>query len=419
MSNWKIYTPEGVQDILFNECFAKKNVETSIRELFRAWGYMEVETPSIEFFDVFSDEEGKSAQESMFKFFDGQGRILVLRPDLTIPIARLAATKLKDTKNGQRVFYIGNTFRYNTTGGGRQKEFTQAGVELLGYSTPLADAEAITTAINAMLEAGLENFQIDIGQVEFFRGLMEETGLSSIEIEQMRSLIDSKDYLGVEELVKSHNIKQELKELILNLPGLFGNVDVIDKVEKLSLNEKSVAALENLRSVLEILSDYGLSKYVSVDLGMVQGLDYYTGIIFRGYTYGVGFPIVSGGRYDKLMDRFGKNCSATGFSLGINFLMSALDRQKIESKKPSIDTLVIAEKEGRKSSITICKALRDQGMSVEVYLGNDSFDSACKYALSKNIGGVIRVVDEDRIEMKNLASNEVIKTSISELIKRH
>lgn len=418
MSKWKIYTPEGVQDILFEECYIKRGLEENLRTLFGARGYYEVETPVIEFYDAFSSEEDITPQENMFKFFDQQGRILVLRPDMTIPVARIAATKYKDIVYPLRVCYVGNAFRYNEMGGGKQKEYTQAGVEILGVSTPEADAEVIATAIKGLQACGLENFQIDIGQVEFFKGLMEETGLSDQDTEQMRSLIDRKDYLGVEELVKAYNISEDLKELIFSMPGLFGSLDVIDKVEKITKNKRSLAALENLRRVIEILEDYGLSRYVSVDLGMVQSLNYYTGIIFRGFTYDVGFPIVSGGRYDNLVEKFGKKCPATGFSLGINMVMMALDRQKAELKKPWVDTLICYQSEGRKTAFDICEELRSQGLKVEIGINGNDLEAIKNYAFSKGIGGIINILDKENIEVHNAETGEISKTTVSELVNK-
>ncbi len=418
MGKWKIYTPEGVQDILFEECFIKRNIEEKIRGLFRTYGYLEVETPTLEFYDVFASNTELTPQETMFKFFDQQGRILVLRPDTTIPIARLAATKCKDTQFPLKLFYVANSFKYNEMGGGKQREFTQAGVEIIGAGNPEADAEVISSAIKAVKSTGLESFQIDIGQVEFFKGLMEETGLSEQDTEQMRVLIDRKDYLGIEELVKAHDIREDLKELILSLPGLFGSLDVIDRVEKITVNERSLKALENLRQVLQILDDYGLSKYVSVDLGMVQSLNYYTGIIFRGFTYGVGFPILSGGRYNSLVEKFGEGRPATGFSLGINMIMMALDRQKISEGKPRIDSLICYEREGRKTAFKVCEELRAQGLNVEIDITNNDNEKIKEYAANKGIGGIIRILDNEKIEVHNIETGEVISTTISELIAK-
>jgi len=417
LSKWKIYTPEGVQDILFEECYGKRNLEEKVRKLFRSCGYYEVETPSIEFYDVFCSDDDQIPQEMMFKFFDQQGRILVLRPDITIPVARLTATKYKDRERPIRFFYIDKTFRYNELGGGKQKEFTQAGVEIMGSSTPESDAEVIATAISAVEAAGIENFQIDIGQVEFFKGLVEETGLSKQDAENLRALIDRKDYPAIEELVRGYDIRDDLKELIQSLPGLFGSVDVIDRAEKVALNKRSLRALANLREVIEILEDYGLGKYISVDLGMLQSLDYYTGIIFRGFTYGVGFPVVSGGRYDNLVGQFGVDCPATGFSLGINMIMMALEKQKPVLEKPSVDSLICCKREGRSTAFKVCSELRRQGLTVEMDINGGGIEASLKYAASKGIGGIIYVKDEENIEVHNIETREVIRTSISEILK--
>ena len=211
MRKWNIYTPEGMQDILFEGCYVKRNLENQLRMLFLRSGYRELETPSVEFYDVFSGEQSLIPQEGMFKFSDQQGRILVLRPDMTIPIARIAATKMKENLWPVKCCYIGNTFSYNELGGGKQKEYTQAGVEILGIKRPEADAELIALAIKALQIAGIEEFQIDIGQVDFFRGLMEQSGLSAMEAEEIRELIDTKDFVGVEQLVNRQPISQDLK----------------------------------------------------------------------------------------------------------------------------------------------------------------------------------------------------------------
>ncbi|HHW00163.1 MAG TPA: ATP phosphoribosyltransferase regulatory subunit [Clostridiaceae bacterium] len=415
MPKWKIYTPEGVQDILFEDCFLKRDLEYKLRNLFRSSGFYEIETPTLEFYDTFSADGDLTPQETMFKFFDPQGRILVLRPDATIPVARVAATKLKDVEYPLKVSYIGNTFRYNELGGGRQKEFTQAGIEILGVNTAEADAEVIATAAAAMKAVGIENFQIDIGQVDFFKGIMEQTGLSDEDTEQMRVLIDKKDFIGIEELVEKYNISADLKNLILDLPRLFGPVGIIDSVEKRTDNARSIAALQNLRKVLQILDDYELSEYISIDLGMVQSLNYYTGIVFRGFTYGVGFPVISGGRYDNLVEKFGKRCSATGFSMGVNLLMIALEKQKIEVKKPGVQTLVCYDKDSRKIAFKLCEELRNQGMSVEMDVSGKNLEEIKKYAKNRKTGGIMFVRNGGEIELYDVNTGKTTVTSIEEL----
>lgn len=419
MSKWNIYTPDGFQDLLFDECATKREIEDRIRKLFKSCGYFEVETPTIEYYDVFSSESGMISQETMFKFFDNKGRILVVRPDITIPVARIAATKFKDAPCPLRFSYIGNVFRYNEYGGGKQNEFTQAGVEILGVSTPESDAEVISIAINALKEAGLTDFQVDIGQVEFFNGLVEETEMPDEAVAKMRLLIDRKDYVGVEALLQEFELREDLKQLILDLPSLFGSKDVIDKVEKLTKNEKCLMALENIRQVLDILEDYGHSEYLSVDLGMLRELDYDTGIIFRGFTHNMGFPVLSGGRYDRLVGEFGRDCPATGFSMGIGLILTALQRQKKEMVIPSCDTVMCySDESARKTAFSLCQELRRQGLAVVMDVSNEGLEAVKRYADENKIGGIINVISDKEVEVINMESGEVRRSKLEDLAKK-
>lgn len=402
MRRWNIYTPEGMQDILFERCHIKRKLENSLRELFIKSGYSEIETPSVEFYDVFSGEQSLIPQEGMFKFTDQQGRILVLRPDMTIPIARVAATKLKDNLWPVKCCYIGNTFSFNELGGGKQKEYTQAGVEILGVKSPESDAELIALAIQSLQIAGIDEFQIDIGQVDFFRGLMEQSGLSAAETEEVRELIDRKDFVGVEQMVNRHNIPSDLKELILNLPRYFGSKDLIDELEKRNVSGKALKALEYLKEVLAILNDWGLGKHVSIDLGMVQSMNYYTGIVFRGFTYGVGFHVLSGGRYDGLMRRYGRECPATGFSLGINMILTALEGQKKLPEIPGGGTYIVYRPDGRKKAFSIYSELKQNGGIAELDISNMDIDSARVYAKSKRMDKIIIVESENNVKSIDL-----------------
>ncbi len=380
MKKWNIYTPEGVQDILFESCRQKRLLESKIREAFKLNGYKEIETPTIEFYDTFGGERGLINQESMYKFCDSKGRLLVLRPDLTVPVARLVATKLKDEVLPLKCCYIGNTFSFDELGGGRQNEFTQAGCELLGINSPEADAEVVAMAIETVRATGIDEFQIDIGQVGFFKGLMEESGLSEDEIEEVRELIDQKNLVGVEQVMDRHKVKNPLKRIILDLPKLFGSKDILQKINYEDIGIVATKAIENIKAVLEILEDRNLAQYVSLDFGMVQSLNYYTGIVFRGYTYGVGFPILSGGRYDKLVAKFGRDCEATGFSLGINMVMMALERQKKQSLQESGGVFVTYEKNARKLAGDYCRQLILNNCIAELDILQMGIEESKKYA---------------------------------------
>lgn len=398
MKRWNIYTPEGMQDILFERCYVKRELENKIRKLFLQSGYNEIETPTVEFYDVFSGEQSLIPQEDMFKFTDQQGRILVLKPDMTIPVARVAATKLKDNPWPVKCCYIGNTFSYNELGGGKQKEFTQAGVEILGIKSPEADAELIALAVQSLQLAGIDEFQIDIGQVDFFRGLMEQSGLSEQEAEEIRELIDTKDFVGVEQLVNSQSIPEDLKELILNLPRYFGSSEIIDELEKKNISGKALNALKYLKDVLEILEDWGFGEYVSIDLGMVQSMNYYTGIVFRGFTYGIGFPVLSGGRYDNLIKRFGLDCPATGFSLGINMILMALERQKKMPRKPGGGVYILYSRQSRRKAFEILRGLKKNGVVAELSICGMDVEKAMAYAAQKALDKIIIVEDEAEIK---------------------
>jgi ATP phosphoribosyltransferase regulatory subunit len=402
MKKWNIYTPEGMQDILFERCHMKRNLENQLWQLFLNSGYREIETPSVEFYDVFSGDQSLIPQEGMFKFTDQQGRLLVLRPDMTIPIARIAATKLKENLWPVKCCYIGNTFSYNELGGGKQKEYTQAGVEILGIKSPEADAELIALAVKALQLAGIEEFQIDIGQVDFFRGLMEQSGLTPLEAEEIRELIDTKDFVGVEQLVNRHTIPSDLKELILNLPRYFGSRELIEELEEKNVSGKALQALEYLRKVLEILGDWGLDQYVSLDLGMVQSMNYYTGIVFRGFTYGVGFPVLSGGRYDNLLQRFGRDCPATGFSLGVNMILMALERQKKLPESRTEGTLILYGDAGRKKAYAIFNELREKGLVAELDISGMDPDKARTYAKARGMNKIIFIGSDDRIHQEDV-----------------
>lgn len=415
LAKWKIYTPEGVQDIIFDECYRKRELESRIRKLFRNCGYSEVETPTLEFFDVFY-EENLTPQEVMFKTTDQQGRILVLRPDLTIPVARVAATKCREIPLPLKFFYIGNSFNYSEMGGGRQKEFTQAGIEIMGVNTVQSDAEVIAMAVNAIKATGLNEFQINIGQVDFFKGLMEDSGLTQPQMEQLKIMIEKKDYVGIEAFFEEHTTKQDLRELVFNLSGTSDTSQtIITRFEKITSNQRSLKALENLRQVLKILDDYNMSKYISVDLGMVQSMNYYTGIVFRGFTYGVGFPILSGGRYDHLVGNFGRELPATGFALGVNMVLKALDRQNVKRDANDPVTLISYSTDGRRTAFKICEELRKQGLVVEMDVTGYSQEQLIEYASSKGISGIIYLCDEENIEMYDIKRGGKKKVTVRDL----
>lgn len=413
MSDWKLHTPVGVTDILPEECTRKKELESTIWSVFSSMGYKEVEVPSFEFYDCYSGSGGEISQETLFKFFDEQGRILALRPDFTTSIARMASTKLSDLPMPQRYMYSGNVFRIEQCEGARQREFTQSGIELIGSYAPAADAEVIAAAMEAILAAGIEDFTIEIGQVAFFNGLVEQAGLNQIMSEKLRERIDSKDSVGIKAILDNLDIDENIKTLISRLPYMFGDMSVLDQANVSALNPVSKAALDNLKRIYELLCFYGFEQYISIDLGMLQSIDYYTGSIFKGYARGLGFPICGGGRYDNLMGRFGNNTGAVGVAIGINRLLSAMPDESPVSVGLS---LIFAEHNAEGLGYDLAYNLRVNGCLVEYYIGGSDFKAAEEYA--KNIGAcaMLRVFDNGKLLIKDFAKDEITQTTANEFM---
>jgi ATP phosphoribosyltransferase regulatory subunit len=362
MNTWKFYTPDGVLDWLPEDCESKRRLETGLRQVFSASGYQEIETPGIEFYDAYAAGGGFAPQEGLFKFFDEKGRILCLRYDGTIPAARVAATLLRDVAPPLRLSYIGEMYRYQEHGGGRQREFTQAGVELMGVSGPEADAEVIALAIAGARSCGIENLQVSIGQVAFFKGLLKDYAISAEDALALQRRIDGKEMVALEDLVSQLELPASVRKVLLMMPQLYGTFEVIDQLRSEVVSPLALSALDNLNDILLILQDDALLDYISLDLGMLQSLDYYSGTIFKGFTYGLGFPLFSGGRYDQITEAFGRNLSSTGFSIGLNFVMTALRRQQIRPEPAQPIVMVGYAPKARIAAFDYARLLRATGM---------------------------------------------------------
>lgn len=413
MSDWKLHTPEGVNDILPGECALKKEIENTMWTVLTSVGYKEVETPSFEYYDCYIGESGQISQETMFKFFDEQGRILALRPDITTSIARMAATKTAHETLPLRYMYTGNVFRNELTEGVRQREFTQTGIELLGSYSPMADAEIIAAAMEAIIAAGIEDFSMEIGQVAFFNGLVEQAGLDAKSTEKLRDRIDSKDSVGIKLITSKLDIDDDVKNLMIELPYMFGDMSVIKKARVSGLNETSKAALDNLRRIYELLCLYGFEKYISIDLGMLQSIDYYTGSIFKCYTRGVSFPVCAGGRYDNLMGKFGAPMGAVGAAIGINRVMSALGKREADTVSSS---LVYAEKNAEGLAYDTAYNLRVNGCLVELYIGDGTPDEAEEYAKATGSECMLHIFANGRLIICDFAKGDRIETTVNEFL---
>lgn len=389
MSKWKRYLPVGSQDYLFDECYNKRLVQDKLKELYSLSAYDEIETPVLEYIDVFSGVKASIEPEQMVKLFDTYGRILVLRPDITMPMARIAATKLKAAALPLRISYFGSVFRNQKLQTSKQSEIAQAGIELLGSSEPEADAEVIALAIQSFIVLGIKEFQIDIGQIEFFKGLIAQAGMVEEWEEEVRALIEQKNMLELELLLKSSKISENLKNTIYDLPKLYGDGDMLKKAERMSNDLRCKSAIANIREVYNILNDFGFERYLTFDLGMVQSFNFYTGIIFRGMTSELGYPICGGGRYDRLVNEFGYDIPATGFAIGIKRILMILERQSNLLAIPAVDILVTYEKQHRQTAYSLICKLRSDGYKTEGFIPTKHGHDYISYAKLKKIPKVI------------------------------
>lgn len=345
MKNFKLQTPQGTTDYLQEECARKREMEDLFRSEFIKNGYSEIQTPAFEYYDVFTHDAVPYVQENMIKFFDLSGRILVLRPEMTVPIARVAATKLLQKEDVLRLFYIQNVYGFLDQSMDAQAEVSQAGIEYIGRLGSEADAEVAALAVQTLLLTGLKNFKLELGQVRFFKGLIGGAPVTEEQEEMIRTLVDAKNTVELEYELSKMPIGEDLKQKLLALPDLFGEgAKVFDFAYSFAQNDECARAVDDLKKTYDILCDLGLEKYISVDFGLLNNYKYYSGIIIRGIVGDVGSPILSGGRYDNLLEEFGRPAPATGFALRIKEIMAALNIQKnTQNGKNGMLTIALAK----------------------------------------------------------------------------
>ena len=326
-----LHTPEGVRDIYGSEFVQKFELQQLLYRVLAERGYQGIETPTFEFFDVFSREVGTVPSRELYKFFDKEGNTLALRPDMTPSIAR-AVSKYFHDETPIRLCYMGNTFINYDKYQGRLKETTQLGAELMGEESVSADVELLSVLVEALKAAGLEEFQVSVGQVEFFKALLKEAGIGSEAEESLRRLISDKNRFAAEELLAGYELSPKLRETFLEMATLSGSAEALEKAKALTDNPEALKALGRLEDIYRGLKEKGFEKYISFDLSMLSKYNYYTGIVFRAYSYGYGEPVAKGGRYDTLLSHFGRELPAVGFAIVVDQLQRALNSSDIRKE---------------------------------------------------------------------------------------
>lgn len=383
MKKYSNITPEGTKDFLFEECDARRKIEVTLSGLFKEKNYRKVITPTFEFYDVFNRESSGMMLENMYKLTDVHGRLLVLRPDNTMPIARVVATRLNGATFPIRLYYTQSVYLQNPSLTGRDDEIAQTGIELIGAKGKRADLEVLHTAYEALERCGAPDFRIEIGHAGFFNAILNKMALEEAVKDDICKLIESKNYASLNDLLDSIGNTPETKA-IKNLPRLFGGVEVLEQASRLYNGEEAGTALDYLRSLYRDLCTIGLKNNIAIDLGIVNRSNYYTGIVFRGYIEGSGITVLSGGRYDNLIGEFGFDAAAIGFGVDVNALSQAM-YQRGEALRPiSPQRLVFGADGSEVQALVHSNNLYALNIKNEIYVGN-SIEDATKYALQKGI----------------------------------
>jgi ATP phosphoribosyltransferase regulatory subunit len=357
--------PKGVRVFPPPEAARRGAVEAALLSVFRRWGFREIILPTFEYLEVFEEPTGAEADEQIFKFVDREtGRLLALRVDPTPQVARMAATTLRHAPLPLRLAYAADVFRYHEPRAGRQREFRQVGVELLGLTLAEADAEMIAMAVEGCRVAGLPAFQIDVGQVEIVRGLLEALQPPPPLRAHLLSALRRKDPRELEELLRELPRETGAAEALLVLPRLYGGREVLAEAARLPLPPASVRALRNLEEIATILENYGVVDHVILDLAEAHAFEYCTGVVFGAFARGLGYQLSSGGRYDRLIGQFGYPCPATGFSFDLDRIMAALEAADTLPAAAGPDVLLIDFSPDKGTAHRLARRLRERGLSV-------------------------------------------------------
>lgn len=375
-------TPEGTKDFLFEECLTRRYIEKTISDVFSSHGFHEVVTPGLEFYDVFDPDFSGISQEVMYKMTDKRGRLIVMRPDSTLPIARLTATRLQNLPKPIRLYYTQPIYRNNPGLTGRSDESVQTGIELLGADGIRADLDVISTALEALGKC-VPGYRLEIGHADFFRSLMEHVPAGENLRENIRTAIETKNYARLNELLDGLPESDHIRTL-RELPRLFGGEEVFDRASLLRGDKHLSATLDYLQKIFRSLSQLEQSGQLMIDLGLVQRNDYYTGIVFSAYVEEIGDAVLLGGRYDNLLGHFGQPMPAIGFAVNVDAIAKTLiDRGNVCPVLP-MDILVHGEANYEVKALEYAADLIAKGLRCETSVFSTQ-DEAIDYAQSSGI----------------------------------
>lgn len=302
--------------------------------MFEKWGYGEISTPTVEYYETFNHKTQSLKEEEMYKFFDSNGRILVLRPDMTVPVARMINTKLRDMNLPLKLFYNANVFRVHESLEGKRNEYLDCGIELIGGDGEVIDLEVLITALEVLKSLKTkESFKLEIGNVNILKSAINAMNLSENHKENIIELINKKSLINLKDYLENIKIKDDYKKFLTTLPWIFGGYEMIKKAKELAFNDDVKENILYLEKIFLNLRELGYEKYISLDMSMVPRVNYYSGIIFKGYVNGIGSTVLRGGRYNDLLENFGRKISAIGFSVDVNLLINSCTYNETINRK--------------------------------------------------------------------------------------
>jgi ATP phosphoribosyltransferase regulatory subunit len=352
------------KDVLFYQ--KREQLLSTLKHRFTTYGYKEIETSTFEPYDLYTSVTGTVPLDEMIKMIDQSGKVLVMRPDVTIPITRKVAAKYPELAGDIRYCYVTDVFR-QTPGETNNKERTQAGIEYFGSSAPEADAEVLALAVHALKDLNLANFTLEIGHAGFTKELLSALNLPAQKLEQFKQLIQAKNMNGIKLFLQDFDLDPALRQALENIPLLYGEpFEVIKRAKAIAFNETMRATLNTLEKVLAVLQAYHVTDHTVIDLALINNMDYYSGIIFQGFAGNVGKPIVMGGRYDKLADQFNASIPAIGFACDVNALLESTENQQ-KIYRPAADMIIYYEQNRQDAALTATNKLREQGYCVLSY----------------------------------------------------
>jgi histidyl-tRNA synthetase len=413
--------PKGTRDLFGDELAASRHVEEATREVFRRYGYEEVDTPIFENFELFEKKSGSTVIKQVYAFEDKSGKMLALRPEITPSAMRFYINELKSAPRPVKLCYMGSCFRYEEPQAQRWRQFSQAGLEMLGSDRPEADAEVIALVAETLRALGLHDFELKVGHVKILRNLLEHVEVKGDKQDPILRAIDRKDDARLEAEMKQVGMNEKDKETLRAVVNLRGGASVLDQARKLMKNVTAAnEAFDNLAAIFKNL--HALGEIFTVDLGVARGLDYYTGAVFEAYVGKV--QVAGGGRYDELVELLGgKPCPAVGVGFGIDRIARVLvSREKIKHEK-ELDCMVLpAAPESLGECLKIAQELRRRGMRVDVELMGRKLTKALAYAHAKGSKKVIiagpKDLEKGEVTVRDMATGEQAKIPREGLAKR-